>query len=424
MFGALRTPRNIVFGIGQRASLPRYVTAFGQKVLIVTDQRMEGEASFRALHADLSAAGLNVSVFSEVEAELPTACLHAGIGAAREFGAQVIVGIGGGSCIDAAKVIALVTVHGGAVSDYYGEFKVPGPILPLVALPTTAGTGSEVTPVAVVADPDRAVKVGIASPYLIPDTAICDPELTVTCPPGLTAVSGADALVHAIEAFTTAPRAQTPGLIHEHVFIGKNALTDNYALAAVGNIGRNLQTAVRDGGNLEARASVMLGATQAGLAFGTAGTSVCHAVQYPVGALTHTAHGLGVALMLPYALAFNRGFALADIAAIGRILDFADEQSSDEVAADACISEIAALLRNVAIPHTLAEIGVKYDDLPWIAEQAMAANRLIKNNPRPVDREGMDLLVEAAFTGDLSMLSAKTTDAKTPDAKTPDAKAS
>lgn len=412
MFGTLRSPRNIVFGNGQRASLPRYVSAFGSKVLIVTDQRMADLSSFRILHDSLVAAGIEVAVFADVEAELPAQCLNAGIDAARDASADAVVGIGGGSCIDAAKVIALVAVHGGAISDYYGEFKVPGPILPMIAMPTTAGTGSEVTPVAVVADQDRAVKVGIASPHLIPDTAICDPELTITCPPGLTAISGADALVHAIEAFTTARRTPTPGMTHEHVFIGKNVLTDSYAVAAIGNIGRNLRTAVENGDDLAARGSVMLGALQAGLAFGTAGTSVCHAVQYPVGALTHTAHGLGVALMLPYALSFNRDFTEAEIATMARVLDFADAGSGDREAASAGIDGITGLLRDISIPATLAEIGIKADDLSWIAEQALAANRLIKNNPRPIDRTGIDLLLNAAFTGTHSHLTATTSDTK------------
>lgn len=412
MFGALRSPRNIVFGKGQRATLPGYVAALGKRPLLVTDQRMAGEAAFKDLKAGLAAAGLEAAVFDGVEAELPAHCLEAGVLASEDFGADVIVGIGGGSCIDAAKVIALMAAHGGAISDYYGEFKVPGPVLPLVAMPTTAGTGSEVTPVAVVADPNRAVKVGIASPYLIPDTAICDPELTLTCPPNLTAVSGADALVHAIEAFTTATRAEAAGMTLEHVFVGKNTLTDTFALAAIENIGRSLERAVADGTDTRARADVMLGAMQAGMAFGTAGTSVCHAVQYPVGALTHTAHGLGVALMLPYALAFNRNHALADIAVIGRLLGFADRSADDAGAADACIVGIAKLLEQIDVPKTLSEIGVKSEDLPWIAEQALAANRLIKNNPRPVDRAGMDLLIAAAFAGDLAMLTTNTKHAK------------
>lgn len=412
MFGALRSPRNIVFGNGQRAALAGYVAALGRKPLLVTDRRMAGEAAFAEVKAGLAAAGLEVAVFSGVEAELPADCLDAGVKAAAAFGADVIVGIGGGSCIDAAKVIALMSAHGGSISDYYGEFKVPGPILPLVAMPTTAGTGSEVTPVAVVADPGRAVKVGIASPYLIPDTAICDPELTVSCPPILTAVSGADALVHAIEAYTTARRADRVGMTLEHVFVGKNELTDSFAMAAIGNIGRSLAKAVADGTDSEARADVMLGAMQAGMAFGTAGTSVCHAVQYPVGALTHTAHGLGVALMLPYALAFNRDHALEDIASVGRLLGFAQADEDNAQAADACIAGIKDLLATIAVPKTLEEIGVKADQLPWIAEQALAANRLIKNNPRPVDRTGMDLLIAAAFAGDLSMLTTNTKHAK------------
>ena len=156
----------------------------------------------------------------------------------------------------------------------------------------------------------------------------------------------------------------------------------------------------------------MLGAMQAGLAFGTAGTSVCHAVQYPVGALTHTAHGLGVALMLPFALAFNRSHALADIATIGRVLGFAIRDDDDNVAADRCIAGISDLLETISVPGSLAEIGVKPEDLPWIAEQALAANRLIKNNPRPIDRAGMDLLITAAFAGDLAMLTTDTNHAK------------
>jgi len=399
MFGALRSPRNIVFGKGQRAALPRYVSALGKKVLVVTDARLEADPAFRTLVAQLGAAGLEVAVFAGVEAELPATCLHAGMQAAQAAGSEVIVGLGGGSCMDAAKIIALLTAHGGAISDYYGEFKVPGPVLPVIALPTTAGTGSEVTPVAVVADPDRAVKVGISSPYLIPETAICDPELTLSCPPGLTAVSGADALVHAIEAFTTAVREPTPGITQEHVFVGKNALTDLYAVAAIGNIGRGLVKAVHDGGDLVAREAVMLGALQAGLAFGAAGTSVCHAVQYPVGAITHTAHGVGVALMLPYALQFNRDFALADIATTARTLGHADAGMADGAAADAGIAGIAAMLAEIGIPRTLADIGVKASELPWIAEQALAANRLIKNNPRAVDRPGLDLLLQAAYSG-------------------------
>ncbi len=411
MFGAFRSPRTIVFGNGQIGALPGHVAALGKRPLLVTDQRMSGEPAFAAVRTALAESGLEVAVFADVEAELPAHCLEAGISAARSSAADVIVAIGGGSCIDAAKIIALIAAHSGAVSDYYGEFKVPGPTVPVVAVPTTSGTGSEVTPVAVVADPGRAVKVGLSSPHLIPQVAICDPDLTASCPPALTAYSGADALVHAVEAYTTARRAEDPRITLEHVFVGKNVLSDAFAGEAIANIARSLARAVADGSDGEARAQLMLGAMQAGLAFGTAGTSICHAVQYPVGALTHTAHGLGVALMLPYALAFNRNHALAEIATIARLMGFASDEA-DEEAADLCISGTQQLLAGIGIPLNMAEIGIKAEDLPWIAEQALGANRLIKNNPRPVDRAGMDLLVAAAFSGDLAMLTSHSNPAR------------
>jgi alcohol dehydrogenase class IV len=403
-FGALRSPRNILFGAGQRGALARHVARLGQRVLLVTDQRMAASTEFLQLADSVRALTPALAVYDGVEAELPAECLAAGLEAAKAHGADVIVGVGGGSCIDAAKIVALLLAHGGTPADYYGEHKIPGPLVPLIAVPTTAGTGSEATPVAVISDPQRAVKVGIASPWLIPDTAICDPELTLTCPAGLTAVSGADALVHAIEAFTTARRQPEADITHDHVFVGKSALTDPFALAAIENIAGNLAEAVRNGSNLAARSAVMLGSLQAGLAFGTAGTSICHAVQYPVGALTHTAHGLGVALMLPYALQFNRNHAAAEIAAIGRLMGVDKPGQTQQI--DATIAAITALLAEIRIPKTLAEIGVADDKLGWIAEQALNANRLIKNNPRPVDRAGMDALVAAAFAGDAARLAA------------------
>ncbi|GHA18977.1 alcohol dehydrogenase [Devosia pacifica] len=405
MFGALRSPRNIVFGNGHRFALGRYVAKLGARALVVTDARMAGDANFAAMVATIRSAGVAVRVYDGVAAELPAECIEAGVEAGRDAATDVIVGIGGGSCIDAAKVIALLLTHGGAMDDYYGELRIPGPILPVVAVPTTAGTGSEVTPVAVVADPGRAVKVGIASPYLIPETAICDPELTLSCPPGLTAASGADALVHAIEAFTNVRRTDTAAMTLEHVFVGKNALTDQHALGAITSIGRSLVAAVRTGDDLAARSDVMMGSMLAGLAFGSAGTSVCHAVQYPVGALSHTAHGLGVALMLPYALQFNRRYVAEEIATVGQLMGFANPNDQTDAAVDRAIDGIAAVIAEIGIPTSLEEIGIESKNLPWIAEQALGAHRLIKNNPRPVDRAGMDQLVAAAFSGERCSIS-------------------
>ena len=367
---------------------------------MVTDERLAGDPVFHDLMQAVSAASVETRVFSGVIAELPVACIAAGVKVGRLFGADFVIGIGGGSCLDAAKVVAMLLAHGGTPSGYYGEFKVPGPILPLISLPTTSGTGSEVTPVAVLTDPDRAVKIGIASPYLISDVAICDPEFTYTCPPLLTAVSGADALTHAIEAFTNAPQPFSGTLVHDHVFLGKNTLSDQYALMAVSHIGASLRQAVQNGADHVARERLMLGALTAGLAFGTAGTAAAHAIQYPVGAMTHTPHGTGVALMMPYVMQFNRNWCVPELVEIGRALGLQHPPGADTDAADRTIDAVAALFADVGIPKTLFDLGIQRKQLATIAEQALAATRLVKNNPRPLDLPAMTALAEAAFTGD------------------------
>ncbi|GAU86259.1 alcohol dehydrogenase [Bosea sp. BIWAKO-01] len=382
--------------------MPAFARSLGQRALVVTDERLAADPTFAALIDAIGRAGVATKVFSGTIAELPASCITAGVETGRGFDPDLIIGIGGGSCIDAAKVIALILAHGGTASDYYGEFKIPGPVLPLIAVPTTSGTGSEVTPVAVIADPDRAVKVGIASPHLIPHTAICDPELTYSCPPSLTAISGADALTHAIEAFTTIRRDPTATIAHEHVFLGKNALSDHYARLAISHIAASLKPAYDNGADTVARERLMLGATAAGLAFGTAGTAAAHAIQYPVGALTHTPHGAGVAVMLPYVMEFNRSHARAAMAEIADAMGVETTGLSEDRKASAAIDAVAALFGSIGIPRTIAELGVGRDQLPLVAEQAMGAARLIKNNPRPLDPESMAALVAAAFHGDRS----------------------
>lgn len=397
-------PRNLIFGAGQRGSLPAYARSLGRRALVVTDERLAADPAFTALVEAMGDAGIAVRVFSRVVAELPGHCIAEAVEAGRAFGPDLVIGFGGGSCVDAGKVVALLLAHGGQASDYYGEFKVPGPVLPLIALPTTSGTGSEVTPVAVLADADRAVKVGIASPHLIPHTAICDPELTYSCPPALTAVSGADALTHAIEAVTTGRRQPRADTVHEHVFLGKNALSDHNALLAISHIGASLKAAVDDGSDIVARERLMFGAMTAGLAFGVAGTAAAHAIQYPVGALTGTPHGSGVAVMMPYVMEFNLPHAVPAMAAIADALGLETTGLSQDEKAARAIDAVAELFASVGIPRTIADLGVTRDRLPFVAEQALAATRLIKNNPRPLAPRSMAALVGAAFDGDRARL--------------------
>ncbi|MBN9018164.1 MAG: iron-containing alcohol dehydrogenase [Rhizobiales bacterium] len=402
LFAALRLPREILFGKGQRHALPTVAARLGGRALICTDSRFAATDVFAELVAGLNDAGVAVLVHDRVLPDVPRDTVGVCVEEARSFAPDMVIGIGGGSCLDMAKCAALLLSHGGALPDYYGEFKVPGPTLPVIAVPTTAGTGSEVTPVAVISDPDRTLKVGISSPHLIAAVAICDPELTASCPPGLTAIAGADALTHAIEAFTAGRRDGSHDLAQQHVFVGKSDLTDHFALLAIKLLGRSLERAYRDGTDEDARADVMMGALTAGCAFGTAGTAAAHAVQYPAGALTHTPHGLGVATMLPYVMSYNRAAATPEMAQVAIALGIDGTGRTEAEMADAAIAEVSRIFTAIGITPTLAGLGLAADKLDWTSEQALGIGRLIKNNPRSLDPASMRRLVQAAYDGDLA----------------------
>ena len=399
--GFLRSPRAIFFGDGQRHALGAIACTLGQRVLICTDARLAADAMFGAMLRGLQDCGLQTLVYDGAQAELPIAGVFECAAKARAFSPDLLIGIGGGSCMDMAKLVGVLLVHDGDLADYYGELKVPGPILPLIAIPTTSGTGSEVTAVAVVADDRRDLKVGVSSPYLIPHTAICDPELTHSCPTALTACSGADAMTHAIEAFTAIRREAAADLATGRVFVGKNTLTDVHALTAITLLARHLRTAVEHGGDRQARAGVMLAALHAGLAFGTAGTAAAHALQYPVGALTHTAHGIGVAVLMPYVMAFNRSACRTEFAQIATAMGV--QGHDEDLLADAAVQAVAALFSSIGIPATLKDIGLSDSTLAHVANQSMLAARLVNNNPRPLDVASMSLITQAAHQGNLSM---------------------
>jgi alcohol dehydrogenase class IV len=400
LFGAMRLPRTVVFGSGHRASLGGMAAQIGNRALLCTDPRLSSDPHFKSVLADLSRSGLAVHVYDRTQPDLPLESVYDCLQDCASFGAQLVIGMGGGSCMDMAKAVALLLRHGGRAQDYYGEYKVPGPVLPVIAIPTTAGTGSEVTPVAVVSDRERNLKVGIASPHLIPIAAVCDPELTLSCPPALTAYSAGDALTHAIESYTALARTPEPGLTQQHVFVGKNALSDQFALLSISSIWKGLRRAYANGQDLEAREHLMLGALAAGCAFGTAGTAAAHAIQYPVGSLTHTAHGAGVATLLPYVMQFNKPACEQSFLQIARVLNLTDAGATDESLTQVLIEEIAALLDSVGIPRTLRDLGLEEDKQDYAAESALAITRLIKNNPRPLDLPAMRKITHAAFSGD------------------------
>lgn len=404
-FGVSRSPRLTLFGAKQRHALPDVVREYGNRVFICSDLRFHQDPNLAEMAEGLRANGMTVDVYTGTIAELPLDCITEASERATEFEPDVIVAIGGGSCLDLAKLVALSMAYAGPMSDFYGEFKVPGEVMPLVVVPTTSGTGSEVTPVAVLADPVQDTKIGISSPYLIPLVAICDPELTRSCPSSLTAIAGADALTHAIEAFTAVKKPVTPNLAVSQVFVGKNIVSDMHARAAIKALAGHLERAVRNGEDMEAREQVMFGAMSAGMAFAMAGTAAAHAIQYPVGAVTHTAHGSGVATLMPYVMEFNFKNCIPEFAEIAGIFGVAKQGDSLEVQARKGIDAVAGLLSRIGIPGSLAKLGLPADKRAWVAQQAMQAARLIKNNPRELDSGSMARLVDAAFAGNRAGLS-------------------
>ncbi|MFC9807108.1 iron-containing alcohol dehydrogenase [Streptomyces griseoaurantiacus] len=395
--GTLRLPPRVHFGPGSRALLPEVVAPHGRRVFAVVDPFLASTPHVTAVLDALTAAGLEVCAYTGITPELPVGTLDDAARRAREFGARVVLAIGGGSALDAAKLIALLCVHEGPPERYYGENLVPGPVLPVVAVPTTAGTGSEVTPVAVVSDPDRELKVGVSSPFLVPAAAVVDPELTLGAPRTVTAYSGIDALVHAAESYTTRPLpagAQRP----LPVFTGRNALTEPVALRAAGELGPWLPVAVREPGSRSARYRVALGALLAGMAFGSTGTHLCHALQYPIGALTGTPHGLGTGLLLPYVLDTLRSDpgTAARVAAFGAALEHLPAQ---EASAGRTVARVAEINATIGVPVTLAELGVGKDQLADLAELGLRSTRLLAIAPLEPSRDLLLDILSRAHAG-------------------------
>lgn len=386
------TAGRVTFGWGAAQHLGRLTSQLGGAVLVCSDAVLDELGVASAAADNLRAAGLEVTVFSGGQAEVSTGVVDDCLSVALSTQADVIVGLGGGSNMDLAKAVALLASHPGDLSSYYGENRVPAPVQPVVAVPTTAGTGSEVSPVCVISDPQRVLKVGVSSRYLIPRLALVDPSLTVSCPPTVTAHSGLDALGHAVESFM-AVDYEAHGGDDERVFVGKNPVSDSLATSAVKLIGGSLRTAYSDGSNKSARTDMSLASLLAGMAFSSAGTAVAHALQYPIGARTGTPHGLGIALLLPAVMKFNEQTRARESGVLVDLLSNEEQQARGMSAAD-CVLELAD---SVGMPSGLGEIGVSEDDLPGIADQAWSVERLLANSPQRVDRDDLIAILQDAL---------------------------
>lgn len=400
-FGVLRLPRTVLFGVGQRRAAGATAAGYGPNTLICTDGRLGASPALKELVQVLAEAGVNAHIFDGTQPELPVTDVLACLAEVAHRSVDSVIGFGGGSCIDMAKAVAVMLSHGGELADYYGENAIPGPVIPIIAIPTTAGTGSEATPVAVLADPNRAMKVGISSPYLVPLAAICDPELTYSCPAALTAASGIDAVVHLVESFTATRRTPTATLSGERVFVGKAQFSDMAALHGLSLMSASLVTAQKNPDNAAARHDVMLASFLGGVALGTGGTSAAHALQYPIGAATHTPHGYGVGALLPYVTRYNLPTCIDEFGQIGDALGVpADPQPWSR--AVRAIEALDGLVDDLGIP-TLPELGVTEGSIDQIAQQGLLATRLVDNNPRRLDFSAMQSIMRAAYCGDRSL---------------------
>jgi alcohol dehydrogenase class IV len=400
--GLLRQPGTVLFGPGQRRQLPAVVARFGNRALVCTDRRMASEVVFAEMVGATRDHGVDVEVYAAIDPDLPRENLVDLVEVHGGSTYDVVVGVGGGSVMDFAKVASQLLRHGGDVRDLYGENIVQGPGIPLVTVPTTGGTGAEVTCISVVYDSDRGMKVGVASPYLEPAVAVVDPELTLTCPPGLTAATGADALTHLVEAFTGRAKNPSAEEIEAHLYVGKNLLTDVYCRHGLALLNTAFARVVADPGDLGARTDTMMAAFSAGMAINTAGTAGAHAIQSPIGALTHTAHGLGVGALLPYVMRFNLPTRVEEFAEIGRILGVAPEGASAEARAHAGITRLEELLDTVGCPLNLKALGLEPDHFEYVADQALLATRLTANNPRELDKEAVLTILQRGYNDDRS----------------------
>lgn len=339
------------------------------RVMIVTDPGITKLGMLNDILPGFAKAGLAVEIFDAVQADPPESVVMAAVEQGRAMQADLVVGFGGGSSMDVAKLVAFLA-HPGCqqqLADIYGVGNAKGQRLPLIQVPTTAGTGSEVTQISIITT-GETTKMGVVSPILLPDMALLDADLTLGLPPAVTAATGIDAMVHAIEAYTSK--------------VKKNPLSDMLAREALRLLAANLDEAVHNGGNREARQAMLLGALLAGQAFANAPVAAVHALAYPLGGHFHIPHGLSNALVLPAVIDFNASAAEQLYAELAPLLVKNLKAGSAASLTAQLVTELSSLSPRCNLPTRLRDAGVPEDMLPQLAKDAMLQQRLLVNNPR------------------------------------------
>ena len=389
----------LIFGRDAVRQLGDAVRALpAKRVFVVTDRNLIQAGVWEPVHAALAEAGIVIWLFADGQAEPSLKLANECAAAAAEFRPDAVLGLGGGSNMDVAKMAAILLTHGGTAADYIGDSRVPGAVRPVVCVPTTAGTGSEVTHAAAFTDTDNHVKTGLLSNYLRPAVALIDPMLTVSCPPKVTADSGIDALTHAIEAYTAVDNAAFPLAPGERsAYQGKNPIADVNAERAIQLCGQHLHNAVRNGQDLAAREGMALAATLAGLEFSNAGVALVHALEYPVGGAVPVSHGAGNGLLLPFVMRFNLPTRVREFAQIAGWLGEDVRGLNEQAAAERAVTAVERLKRDIGIPERLRDIGIKSEQLRTLAEKAHAIKRITRVNPRTATVEELEGIYREAW---------------------------
>ncbi len=396
---SFHSPGQILFGRNAVDQLGDVAGRLGAgRALIVTDKSLADAGLAQRVGGVLRTAGIATEVFDGGQPDPPLHAVNRCVEQARDCHADLLVGLGGGSNMDLAKAAATLLAHGGTCLDYGGDQLVPGPVFALILVPTTSGTGSEVTAAAVLNDTDEGRKFAILSNYLRPQVALVDPTLTVSCPAKVTADSGIDALTHAIEAYTAVDNETFPLPEGERtVYQGRYPLSDVLAEQAIGLVGRYLRRAVSNGDDIEAREGMALAATSAGMSFSNVGVAVVHALEYALAAEAHTSHGCGCGLLLPYVMEHNKSARAAQMVKIAGLLGEDITALDEHTAADRAIHAVHQLKADIGIPATLTEVGVNPDAVPAMAEQAFALKRILRVNPRAVSQEDLEAILKSAL---------------------------
>ena len=373
----------IIFGDGSSQNLAQNCRSAveNKNVLVVTDKGIHGLG-----FVDKVVSDLNAIVFDEVEADPSLKTVNKAIEVAKKNKAEAVVGFGGGSSMDVAKVVALIVGSWQDIDEAWGVNNAKHPRLPLVLVPTTAGTGSEVTTVAVITV-SGIEKRGVVSPVILPDFAVLDPVLTKKLPAEITAATGVDAMVHAIEAFASASQNNNP-------------MSRTLSVEALKLISPNIRTAVFEGDNMEARSAMLLGSMLAGMAFANSPCAAVHALAYPIGGMFGVTHGLSNALVLPHVLRFNavNQEAAKMYAELARhTFPDLDQTEDTQGLCSAFIERLAELSREVGLKTRLKEVGIGEGDLSQMAKEAMKQTRLLVNNPREVSEQDAFDIYRAAL---------------------------